>query len=178
MKKSDVQIGGTYTAKVSGKVAKVRIDAESRHGGWDATNLKTKKKVRIKSAQRLRSVAKTKVTKAEAREAVAAVVANDAKAAAVAKVPAKKLPAKKDAKPKRISALDAAAEVLRKAGTPMRSQDLIAAMADQGLWKSPAGKTPHATLYAAILREVGAKGNAARFKKVERGLFAFAGTEG
>ncbi|MCL4198916.1 MAG: hypothetical protein KJZ69_15620 [Phycisphaerales bacterium] len=55
MKKDQVRIGGTYTAKVSGKIAKVRIDAESKHGGWDATNVETKKKVRIKSAQRLRS---------------------------------------------------------------------------------------------------------------------------
>ncbi|MCC6910180.1 MAG: winged helix-turn-helix domain-containing protein [Phycisphaerales bacterium] len=55
MKKDQVRIGGTYTAKVSGKIAKVRIDAESRHGGWDATNIETKKKVRIKSAQRLRA---------------------------------------------------------------------------------------------------------------------------
>ncbi|MCL4197696.1 MAG: hypothetical protein KJZ69_09410 [Phycisphaerales bacterium] len=55
MKKNEIRIGGTYTAKVSGKIAKVRIDAESRHGGWDATNIETKKKVRIKSAQRLRS---------------------------------------------------------------------------------------------------------------------------
>jgi len=57
MKKNEVKIGNTYTAKVSGKIAKVRIDAESRHGGWDATNVETKKKVRIKSAQRLRSEA-------------------------------------------------------------------------------------------------------------------------
>ncbi len=55
MKKNEVRIGNTYTAKVSGKIARVCIDAESRHGGWDATNVETKKKVRIKSAQRLRS---------------------------------------------------------------------------------------------------------------------------
>ncbi len=55
MKKNEVQIGNTYAAKVSGKIAKVRIDAENRNGGWDATNIETKKKVRIKSAQRLRS---------------------------------------------------------------------------------------------------------------------------
>ncbi len=55
MKKNEIKIGNTYAAKVSGKIAKVRIDAESRHGGWDATNLDTKKKVRIKSAQRLRA---------------------------------------------------------------------------------------------------------------------------
>ncbi len=57
MKKNDVKIGNTYTAKVSGTIAKVRIDAENRNGGWDATNLATKKKVRIKSAQRLRAEA-------------------------------------------------------------------------------------------------------------------------
>ena len=57
----------------------------------------------------------------------------------------------------------------------MRSQEMIVAMAEQGLWKSPNGKTPHATLYAAILREIGAKGDGARFRKVERGQFACAG---
>ncbi len=54
----------------------------------------------------------------------------------------------------------------------MRAQELIAAMAEQGLWKSLAGKTPHATLYTAMLREIGAKGDAARFRKVDRGMFA------
>ncbi|GEM_PF-177302 len=57
MKKNEIKVGNTYTAKVSGKIAKVRIDAENRNGGWDATNLDTNKKVRIKSAQRLRAEA-------------------------------------------------------------------------------------------------------------------------
>ena len=57
MKKSEIKIGNTYTAKVSGTIAKVRIDAENRNGGWDATNLGTKKRIRIKSAQRLRAEA-------------------------------------------------------------------------------------------------------------------------
>ena len=78
-------------------------------------------------------------------------------------------------KPKRVSALDAAAQVLKKAGKPMRSQDLIEAMATQGLWQSPGGKTPHATLYAAMLREITTRGKDARFKKVDRGQFEFAG---
>lgn len=77
--------------------------------------------------------------------------------------------------PKRTSALHAAAEVLRKSGKPMRSQELITAMAEQGLWTSPNGKTPHATLYAAMTREITAKGKEARFRKTERGLFEFAG---
>ena len=76
-------------------------------------------------------------------------------------------------KAKRVSALDAAAQVLAKAGKPMRAQELITAMSKQGLWTSPTGKTPHATLYAAMLREVAAKGKDARFIKTDRGLFAF-----
>jgi hypothetical protein len=82
-------------------------------------------------------------------------------------------PAKKPTStPKRISALDAAAQVLAASKEPMRAKDLIAAMADQGLWSSPNGKTPEATLYAAMIREIAAKGSDARFRKVERGLFA------
>ncbi|MBL9000791.1 MAG: hypothetical protein JNK25_06605, partial [Phycisphaerae bacterium] len=57
MKKNDVRIGGTYLAKVSGDVAKVRIDAENPRGGWDATNPATGRVVRIRSAQRLRAAA-------------------------------------------------------------------------------------------------------------------------
>ena len=74
-------------------------------------------------------------------------------------------------KPKRISALDAAAQVLAASEVPMRAKEMIAQMEAKGLWKSPGGKTPEATLYAAIIREIAAKGNAARFKKHERGVF-------
>lgn len=76
--------------------------------------------------------------------------------------------------PKRLSALDAAAQVLAAAGRPMRARELVAAMAEQGLWTSPNGKTPEATLYAAILREIATKGDASRFHKVERGQFQVA----
>jgi hypothetical protein len=51
-------------------------------------------------------------------------------------------------------------------------------MAARGLWSSPNGKTPEATLYAAILREISTKGEAARFRKVERGQFECAGVAG
>ncbi|MCW5755593.1 MAG: winged helix-turn-helix domain-containing protein [Phycisphaeraceae bacterium] len=72
---------------------------------------------------------------------------------------------------KRMSALDAAAQVLAASEVPMRAKEMIAAMGAKGLWTSPGGKTPEATLYAAIIREIAAKGIAARFKKHERGVF-------
>jgi hypothetical protein len=54
MKKAEVAIGKTYEAKVSGKLAHVRIVSESPYGGWNAMNVATTRNVRIKSAARLR----------------------------------------------------------------------------------------------------------------------------
>lgn len=77
-------------------------------------------------------------------------------------------------KPERTSALAAAAKVLQERGQPMNCTELIAVMAASGYWTSPAGKTPEATLYAAIARELKTKGKDARFRKAERGKFALA----
>ena len=75
-------------------------------------------------------------------------------------------------KEKRLSAIDAAAKVLTEASEPMNAKQLIDAIVTKGYWTSPAGKTPHATLYSAILREIKAKGSDARFAKADRGKFA------
>ena len=77
--------------------------------------------------------------------------------------------------PKKMSALDAAAKVLAEAGQPLSCPELIAAMAAKGYWSSPKGKTPAATLYSALTREIMAKGAASRFRKVGRGRFAGSG---
>ncbi len=75
-------------------------------------------------------------------------------------------------KPKRTSAIDAAAQVLAKASEPMTCKAIVAAMAEQGLWSSPGGKTPEATLNAAIIRDIAKKRKQSRFLKAGRGLFA------
>ncbi len=54
MKKAEVQIGKQYAARISGRLTVVRLDAESRFGGWNATNTATKRSVRIRSAAKLR----------------------------------------------------------------------------------------------------------------------------
>ena len=92
-----------------------------------------------------------------------------------------------DAKPKRgskkksrasrgngkLSGLDAAAQILAKAKEPMGCKDIAEQAIAKELW-SPGGKTPHATLYAAIIREISKRGKNARFKKVDRGRFQLA----
>jgi hypothetical protein len=72
---------------------------------------------------------------------------------------------------KKLSALDAAARVLAETGAPMGCKELIGAMAGKGYWMSPGGKTPDATLYSAIAREIAMKGDQARFTKAGRGRF-------
>ena len=79
---------------------------------------------------------------------------------------------KKGKEGKRLTALDAAARVLAESGRALSCGELIAAMAAKGYWTSPAGKTPSATLYAAMAREIKVKGAEARFRKSERGKFA------
>ena len=54
MKKRDVKVGLVYAAMISNKLVPVRLDSESIYGGWNATNLRTNRKVRIKTAGKLR----------------------------------------------------------------------------------------------------------------------------
>ena len=75
-------------------------------------------------------------------------------------------------KERRVSAIDAAAQVLAASKEPMNAKEMIEAMTAKSLWSSPGGKTPHATLYSAIIREISLKGKEARFVKTERGKFA------
>jgi hypothetical protein len=77
-------------------------------------------------------------------------------------------------KAKKVGALDAAAQVLAASKEPLNCKAMIEAMAKKGLWTSPGGKTPHATLYSAIIREIALKGKESRFVKKDRGQFAAA----
>jgi len=182
MKKADVKVGNTYAAKVSGKVVPVRIDAESRYGGWDATNLATKKRVRIKSAQRLRGPWPTKgakgnaSAKAAAKDATRANVGGEGAAPGDAKAVQKDRKKAKAPRKKRPSLLDLAAEVLAKATEPMDTKAIVEKVLATGRWQTK-GKTPAATLYSAIIREIAAKGKDGRFRKEGRGRFVHAGKE-
>ena len=84
----------------------------------------------------------------------------------------KKQPArKKVATNGSMSQLDAAVKVLSESKDPMSTKQMIEAMASKGYWTSPGGKTPWATLYSAITRELKNKGDDARFTKVDKGTF-------
>jgi hypothetical protein len=96
-------------------------------------------------------------------------------APAARKKPPAKSPAVESAASEKLSALHAAALVLRESGQPMSCAELIAQMAAKGYWTSPKGKTPSSTLYAAMMREVQQKGKESRFVKTGPGRFASRG---
>jgi hypothetical protein len=75
---------------------------------------------------------------------------------------------------KKLSQIDAAAKVLANAKEPMNCKAMVEAMQAKRLWTSPGGKTPEATLYASIIREIAKRGKESRFKKADRGTFALA----
>ena len=62
IRKKDVKIGGYYlirhTSTPSGKLSVIRIEGECIYGGWNATNLKTGRMIRIRSNTKLREEVK------------------------------------------------------------------------------------------------------------------------
>lgn len=134
----------------------------------------TTKKTTTKKAPKTAKPQAKAAKKATAKKAQPQAADTKVETTADAKPGKAKKPAKEKV-PGKLSALDAAAKVLAESGEPMTSKEMIDAMAAKGYWTSPGGKTPQATLYAAILREVQTKGTEARFQKTERGHFALAG---
>ncbi len=97
-------------------------------------------------------------------------VKKSAKKAGKAEVPAAQ--AKGNRQPtKRISGLTAAAKILAESKQPMTCRAIVEAAFEKGYWKS-GGKTPHATIYSAMIREIATKGEKSRFQRVGRGTFA------
>ena len=196
----EIIVGYTYLAKVSGKSMEVRIDRALPKGGWDATNVGTNKTVRIKNVRDITGTAGTdegpgvettmdsddvhpvdpdlvpitELDKSKKRGKVAkGGKTNAPKTPKLAREPKAPKPPKA-AKEHKPSGLDAAYQVLTEAREPMRCREMVEKMITSGLWKT-GGKTPAATIYSAILREITTKGDDSRFKKAERGLFTVNG---
>ena len=55
---------------------------------------------------------------------------------------------------KKLSLLNAAAQVLATCRTPMNSTEIIAKAVEMGLWTPTGAKTPEQTLYSGIFREI------------------------
>ncbi len=133
------------------------------------------KKKSAKSGKKATASSKKKMFRsAEAPAPVAKVEeAPPAPVAAPEPKPKKEKTPKPDAAPKTPSLIDHAENILRAAKTEMHCPDIVAEALKEG-WTTN-GKTPGATLHAAISREIKEKGAESRFVKgSERGTFTLA----
>jgi hypothetical protein len=178
MKANDVKIGGEYMARIGKTPIPVRIVAEKASGGWSAINLTNDKKVFISLARLLQEMPAPTETTVTTEGNLTTV---ELPPATVETIDGTNTKPKRGRKPKTetvasegktsLSQLDAAAKVLGEATEPMTTKEMVETMAARGYWSSPGGKTPHATLYSAILRELQSKGESSRFIKTDRGHF-------
>ena len=160
MSKSAIHAGDRAFVKVGRNLVEVRVDGKAE-GGWSVTS-RTGKSMTVKT-----------LLTAEG----GTLAAHEADAPASAKAEAKAKPAAPSPKavpPNGLGLLSAAAAVLERSDAPMSVKAMIEAAKSEGLWTPKGGKTPEQTLYSAIIREIRDKGNASRFRKEGRGLFAFA----
>ena len=160
MSKSAIRAGDRAFVKVGRNLVEVRVDGKAE-SGWNVTS-RTGKSMTVKT-----------LLTAEGDT----LAAHEAEAPASAKAEAKAKPAAPSPKavpPKGLGLISAAAAVLERSDAPMSVKAMIEAAKSEGLWTPKGGKTPEQTLYSAIIREIRDKGNASRFRKEGRGLFAFA----
>ena len=160
MSKTAIRAGDRAFVKVGRNLVEVRVDGKAE-GGWSVTS-RTGKSMTVKTLL----TAEGDTLAAHEADAPAS-----AKAEAKAKPPA---PSPKAVPPKGLGLLSAAAAVLERSDAPMSVKAMIEEAKSEGLWTPKGGKTPEQTLYSAIIREIRDKGNASRFRKEGRGLFAFA----
>ena len=174
MKNSEIQIGATYLVKVADNLVPVKLVRQHPSGGWEGVSEKTGKTIRIKSGQRLRKrLADAASVATKAKEATKDAKAEPGRDTGERGANVGQLDGDVVATGKIMSLLDAAAHILSLgAGNPMRCKDIVDLAVKRQLWTPRKGKTPAATLYAAILREITTKGETSRFVKTERGRFA------
>jgi hypothetical protein len=154
MNKEEIKISKVYAMKIGKNTVGVRIMSEHKDGGWVGVNVNTSKELIIRSADRLIGLYQVKKNKSAQTE--------------------NKEPAKAETiKPSKQGGLTVAAQILQEAGQPLNCQEIVKQMLEKGMWKT-GGKTPAATIYSAIIREIKDKGPESRFIKTEKGKFTVA----
>ena len=162
MKATSIQIGKTYEVKSGRNTTTVKVESFNRKtGGW-VCGTQGGKSIAIKDCARFIREVGTKQN---------ATPTTNSKSAKVKKAVTKTERAKGGKPQGTMSGLDAAHRVLTEARRPMNVREILETATQNGYCRL-GGATPALTIYAAIQREIAAKGANSRFTKIERGLFA------
>lgn len=174
MTNDDIRPGQCWMARLTKSDLCVRLESRTPNGGWIARTMLHGRKIKIENEIALLRRCDT--------------VKNYAAADATKRYrrvppPVEPTPGKSVTKREKTVAetiqeplvllplLEAAAVVLQESTTALTTREIIALVIEKKLWQ-PSGKTPWATLSAALNRDMQSKGTQSRFKKRERGRYA------
>jgi hypothetical protein len=161
----NINVGDEVIAKVAGR--EVAVTVEGVEGGnWRVKSVASGKAFKTKKLwTRNQEVA---------REPEAATEPTEANAEPEAATEPTNETGDSEPRPKKMSLLDAAIEVLKTEARAMNTREMVKLAIERELWVPTACKTPEQSLYGAIFREI-KEGNPPRIRKSEkRGQFEHA----
>ena len=185
-----IRIGQCYMAKLSKRIIAVRVDSTHPEGGWIVRGLASGRPTRVKaSADMLRLCDENDLAEVAqatphrrsrkhgaAGESIAesipetTVDVTGETGESTGETPVEEPETPASERPVRMSLLDAAFAILTHAGTELNTREIVEIAIRNGMWTTH-GKTPAATLHAAISRDIFARDDASRFRKGARGKF-------
>ena len=166
---SEITVGAVVVVKVGRNEVEVVVTEVTAHG-WKVKSQTTGREFEVRRIERVvaEPAAAAEAPSAEPEAASAVKTEDD--------TPNPAPESERDQRPaKKLSLLNAAAQVLAACRTPMNCKEIIKKAVEMGLWTPTDAKTPEQTLYSGIFREM-KNGAESRFKKCEarKGSFEYA----
>lgn len=167
---SEITIGTKVIVKVGRNEVEVTVTEITGHG-WKVKSQSTGREFEVRRIERIVADAAAE-EEAEPETAAPAEPETEEEDNAVNPAPESGSGPRPE---KKLSLLNAAAQVLAACREPMNCKEIIAKAVEMGLWTPTGAKTPEQTLYSGIFREIKST-DEPRFKKSEtrKGSFEYA----
>ena len=168
---SNITVGTIAIVKVGRNEVEVTV-TEVTATGWKVKSQSTGREFEVRRIERIVTEPAEETEVAEPETAAPAEPETEADDNAVNPAPESGSGPRPE---KKLSLLNAAAQVLAACRTPMNCKEMIAKAVEMGLWTPTGAKTPEQTLYSGIFREIKST-EEPRFKKSEsrKGSFEYA----
>ena len=168
---SSITVGTVAIVKVGRNEVEVTV-TEVTATGWKVKSQSTGREFEVRRIERIVTEPVEKTEVAEPETTAPAEPETEADANTVNPAPESGSGPRPE---KKLSLLNAAAQVLAACREPLNCKEMIAKVVEMGLWTPTGAKTPEQTLYSGIFREI-KNTEEPRFKKSEtrKGSFEYA----
>ena len=168
---SEITVGTVAIVKIGRNEVEVTVTEITAHG-WKVKSQTTGREFEVKRIERI--VTEPVADAAAEAPSVETEVETSTAAEAEDDTPNPAPESERERPAKKLSLLNAAAQVLAACRAPMNCKELVTKAVEMGLWTPTGAKTPEQTLYSGIFREM-KSGAESRFKKCEtrKGSFEY-----